>query len=963
LSLDGFQEILDTISEATSIVSSLTPDLSDKKGISDVMLALEKITPEISGGLGGKMAGLCELLAQLFEKFLMEMVGDGSVGIKMALKGLSVLQESIEESSSQDTLDEQAVMISTSLFTNYGVCVAGLETGQPTDSQKEPDEPLGQAGTNDGATPEPVDEADEEDDFFAGIETGAGAESVERGAAADREEEAEPANPIVEKLSQLANDVTMLDADMTDKKMVSDIMLELEEITKDMNNEGSDRQVTSLTGTLGLLYEKSLMEGLENGQRAIELSADAIMILSAYFERTYPPDLPDQAAQVRGKIEDEFGIAPVDDPHESQDDGDETSTPVVESPEEPGKTQGMATQAGCDIVKVASDEDLLIYCEFVLEVNDSVAGIESDLLELEENPTDEELINSIFRAFHSMKGAAGFLGVNTVNILCHEAETLLDKFRKKTLVCNQEMMDALLKTVDVVKLVNEGLDTACQGLKTKLPNADLEIPRFHIDSLVQLLTNLASGERTTVMEQDEEEEKEGEEEGGEEEIEPIGAMLVNEQKISRDQLETALESQQAKPLGEILVDMGAIEKSEVEQALKSQAEKKKKIQASSIKIDTEKLDSLLELVGELVISQSIVGQDESLVRENNRVLHKNITNLGKITKNIQDRVMTLRMVPLKQTFQKMNRLVRDLAKKMKKPVRFNISGADTEIDKTLIEELNDPLVHLLRNSMDHGLESVEERVSHGKDKTGNVWLSASHKGGNVQIEVIDDGKGLDRERIRRKAIEKGLIPDDAELSEQELYNLILQPGFSTHDVATDISGRGVGMDVVKSNLDKLGGRLEITSKPGEGSTFLIKLPLTLAIVDGMIVRIGEDRYVIPTISIRESIRPARDSISTYKKKGEMIDVRGRLLPMIRLHRRLGIMDAIHENPWEGIVIIVESDGKEFGFLVDDLLGQQQVVIKSLDKRFKGLPGISGGTILGDGRVGLILDVSSVAASN
>ncbi len=962
MSLDGFQEILDTISEATSIVSSLTPDLSDKKSISDVMLALEKITPEIGKGLTGKMAGLCELLAQLYEKFLMEMVDDGSVGIEMTLQGLSVLQESIEESSSQETLDEKTVMISTSLFTAYGVSVAGLETGQTTDSQEKPDDTLAQAGTGDGENPEPEDAVDEDDDFFAGIETGMGSENAGYGTVEEHEEETEPVNPIVEKLSQLANDVTMLDADMTDKKVVSDIMLELEEITTDMNNEGCDPQVTSLTSTLGLLYEKSLMKGLENGQKAIDLSADAIMILSAYFEQTHSQDLPVQAIQVKKRIENEFGLAAGDESHESREP-DDKAPPAAESPQEPDNAQGMVTEAGYDTVKVASDEDLLIYCEFVLEVNDSVAGIESDLLELEESPTNEELINSTFRAFHSMKGAAGFLGVNTVNILCHEAETLLDKFRKKILVCNQEMMDALLKTVDVIKLVNEGLDAGCQGIKAKLPNADLEMPKFHIDSLVQLLTRLGSEEQTKVVEQDVEKADAEEEESGDEEIEPIGAMLVNEQKISRDQLETALESQQAKPLGEILVDMGAIEKSEVEQALKYQAEKKKKVQASSIKIDTEKLDSLLELVGELVISQSIVGQDEALASENNRVLLKNITNLGKITKNIQDRVMTLRMVPLKQTFQKMNRLVRDLAKKMKKPVHFNISGADTEIDKTLIEELNDPLVHLLRNSMDHGLESAEERVAKGKDKTGNVWLSASHKGGNVQIEVIDDGKGLDRDRIKQKAIEKGLIPADAELSEQELYSLILQPGFSTHDVATDISGRGVGMDVVKSNLDKLGGRLEITSKPGEGSTFMIKLPLTLAIVDGMIVRIGKDRYVIPTISIRESVRPSKDSISTYKKKGEMIDVRGHLLPMVRLHRRLGIMDAIHENPWEGIVIIVESDGREFGFLVDDLLGQQQVVIKSLDKRFKGLPGISGGTILGDGCVGLILDVSSVAASN
>jgi two-component system chemotaxis sensor kinase CheA len=300
---------------------------------------------------------------------------------------------------------------------------------------------------------------------------------------------------------------------------------------------------------------------------------------------------------------------------------------------------------------------------------------------------------------------------------------------------------------------------------------------------------------------------------------------------------------------------------------------------------------------------------------------------------------------------------------MKKQIIFRVSGEETEIDKTIIEELNDPLVHLIRNSMDHGVETPEERLAKGKNPVGNVWLSAYHKGGNVYIEIKDDGKGLDKDKILKKAMERNLLTPGVEPTEQEIFNLVFLPGFSTAAKVTDVSGRGVGMDVVKSNIDRLGGKVEIASKAGSGSTFTIKLPLTMAIVDGMIVKIGAERFIIPTVSIRESIRPKPEEVSTVIKDGEMMNIRGRLLPLIRLHRSLKVRNAVCDNPCDGLVIIVESDERAYGLMVDDLLGQQQVVIKNLGKRFKGLPGISGGTIMGDGRVGLILDVSGIVAMN
>ncbi|VAX25027.1 Signal transduction histidine kinase CheA [hydrothermal vent metagenome] len=956
MSFNNRPEVLETIDEINSFVLNLDPELTDKKAISDVMLAIEKILPDIRQNLPASLAVMCETLGLLYEKFLMEMVDDASRGIDLTKEGLVVLKGFIDGTTDLDQAQSGAVRICLGIKNDFDVVSPDFDP-EATAASQEPEK----------ASPATAD-AEEESDAEPGDETGGGGDDPFFAEMASQtppeplnnDDESETADPVIGKLSKLASDVTMLDADMTDKKIVSDVMMEFEQIQSDLIAKGSGPQVASLASALGLLYEKILMEGISDGQKAIDQTTDGIMLLSSFFEGAPPEDLPERSLELVKLLTESFGVDP---PQVSQEDAAPSTPAAMAEPAQdqtaPAQAGQSATSSGVDNVSVATEDDLLIYTEFVIEVGDSVSNIESDLLELEENPTDEELINNLFRAYHSMKGAAGFLGVSTVNILCHEAETLLDRFRKKIMVCNQDMMDALLKAVDVIKLVNEGLDEACRKIQSSLPDAKLEIPRYDIDSLVRLLAALSEPEKLA----------EGQQLGDQKEppgVAPLGEMLLNEGKVSEQELAKALEAQQKhKHLGEILVDMGAIDKTSVDDALKAQSDKKRKVQASSLKIDTEKLDSLLELVGELVISQSIVSQDRALNGESNRALFKNITNLGKITKNIQDQVMTLRMVQLKQTFQKMSRLVRDLSKKMNKKVNFRLSGEETEIDKSLIEQLNDPLVHLLRNSMDHGIESPEQRLAAGKSKTGEVHLSAFHRGGNVHIEIIDDGQGLDTARVLEKAIEKGLVDSDKELTEQEVINLIMMPGFSTNDVATDVSGRGVGMDVVRSNVDALGGRLEITSKEGKGTSITVKLPLTMAIVDGMIVKIGEERFVIPTISIRESIRPNREDISTYKNTGEMIDVRGHLLPLVRLHRFLGFSEngSVHLNPWEGIVIVVENEDNEFGFMVDDLLGQQQVVIKSLGKRFKGLPGISGGTILGDGHVGLILDVSGVVTVN
>jgi two-component system chemotaxis sensor kinase CheA len=339
-------------------------------------------------------------------------------------------------------------------------------------------------------------------------------------------------------------------------------------------------------------------------------------------------------------------------------------------------------------------------------------------------------------------------------------------------------------------------------------------------------------------------------------------------------------------------------------------------------------------------------------------IYKDISQLGKIIKDMQRQVLSLRMIPIKPTFQRMTRLVRDLSKQANKKVELQLSGEDTELDKTVIEEIGDPLVHLIRNSIDHGLESEEERIAGGKPPVGTILLNAYHQGGNIVIEVVDDGRGLNKEKIIKKAKEKGLISSESNLTVGEIYNLIFLPGFSTTEKVTAVSGRGVGMDVVRMNIEKLKGQVELSTEEGKWTKTTIKLPLTLAIIDGMLVRIDKDKFIIPTLSIIESIRPKKKDIYTVEGRGEIVNVRGKILPLVRLNRIFGLKSEKQE-PWEGLVVVVESEGNRCCLFVDDLIGQQRVVIKSLGERLRNVKGIAGSAILGDGTVGLILDVAGI----
>ncbi|WP_026601232.1 chemotaxis protein CheA [Methylomonas sp. 11b] len=379
--------------------------------------------------------------------------------------------------------------------------------------------------------------------------------------------------------------------------------------------------------------------------------------------------------------------------------------------------------------------------------------------------------------------------------------------------------------------------------------------------------------------------------------------------------------------------------------------------SSSIRVDTSKIDTLINMVGELVITQSML----SLLGEHfelNKLdqLKNGLSQLERHTRELQESVMNIRMLPISFVFSRFPRLAHDISSKLGKKIELKLVGENTEVDKTVVELLSDPLVHLVRNSLDHGIEMPDVRLAAGKPETGTVTLEAYHRGGNIVIEVTDDGKGLDKDKLRAKAIEKGLIDPDAILSDKQTYELIFMPGFSTAEKLTDISGRGVGMDVVRRNIQALGGNIEILSELGKGSTISIHLPLTLAILDGQSIAVGDETYILPLGSIIESLHVKEDRLNRVAGKGETFLLRGQYLPIIRMHQIFNVPTAKTTKLTEGLIVVVEGQGLRCGLFVDDLLGQQQVVIKSLEANYRRIEGVSGATILGDGSVALILDI-------
>ena len=573
------------------------------------------------------------------------------------------------------------------------------------------------------------------------------------------------------------------------------------------------------------------------------------------------------------------------------------------------------------------DESLLR--DFITEGLEYIGEIEMNILNLEQEPENKDYINAIFRPFHSVKGVASFLNLDAIRTLAHDLETLLDKARNEALPVTPELIDLILDGSDTLKAMigqlrddqegreaTELIDTSDIVRRIKLAEQGADLPK---------------------------------------EPKKLGTILVEEGVINEDELQEALERSQIPPprkLGQTLISEGIASPKDVSRALRKQAQQV--TDSNTIRVDIKKLDDLIDMVGELVITQSMIRQSDTLAALGDRKLVRDISQLASITSELQRSSTVLRMIPIKQTFQRMSRLVRDLSKNSGKLVNVVTVGEDTEIDRNMVDEIYNPLVHMIRNAVDHGMEMPEDRIQAGKPERGTIRLKAFHRGGNIVIEISDDGRGLNREKIRQKAVKNGLINASDALTDQEVNRLILLPGFSTAEKITDISGRGVGMDVVKQAVEKLRGKMDIQSVEGKGTTFVTGFPLTMAIIDGMIVKVGNERYILPTVAIRQLIRPDRAAYNCIVGEAETINVMGRLLPLVRLHRLFDI-EPVHANPWEATLVVMEGEKRSKCLLVDEILGKEEVVIKNLGESLKRIKGVSGGAILGDGNVGLILD--------
>ncbi len=693
---------------------------------------------------------------------------------------------------------------------------------------------------------------------------------------------------------------------------------------------------------------EELIQALPDGSsEANSLLALALNALQAVYEEKIPAD-----SEAVGMIAEAVLAAGQNLTAQGSEEAQESAFHIMESlgsllapagdepPAEP-QTEQVDPPAEADEgpPTLPEDADLELLAEFIVECVDHINGAEAALLDLESNPEGGEEINVIFRAFHTIKGTSAFLGLDRIQKLAHLAESLLDRAREGQIRITGGYADLSLKSCDTLRTMIEALD----GVK---PGGELTIPDDYDTVIGELCDPEAAGIGEETEETDAVQMR-------------VGDILVAEGTADREAVEEAAEQQQDELIGKVLAREKVASATDVAQALRVQKKISGKTAAgATVRVGTGRLDNLINMVGELVIAQSMVTEDSGAIGTERPRLVKNIAHAGKIIRELQDLTMSLRMVPLKGTFQKMARLVRDLARKAGKPVQFATDGEDTEIDRNMVEELNDPLVHMIRNAVDHGIEATEERAQTGKPPTGTVCLRAYHSAGNVVIELEDDGKGLDRDKIIAKGTERGLIQPGRELTESEVFGLILQPGFSTAEKVTAVSGRGVGMDVVKKGIDALHGRIDVSSEPGAGSKFTLRVPLTMAITDAMFLGVGEERYMMPTGSIEHSFRPEPGSVSTVVGRGEMVMLRGELLPLFRLHKLFNVAGAT-TDPHEALLVVIEGEGRRCALMVDEVLGQQQVVVKTLGQSLGRIPGAAGGTILGDGRVGLILDAVGI----
>jgi two-component system chemotaxis sensor kinase CheA len=640
---------------------------------------------------------------------------------------------------------------------------------------------------------------------------------------------------------------------------------------------------------------------------------------------------------------------------------------------------------------------------YITECYELLGEMETRLLGLDAHQADTEQLNAIFRCAHSIKGGSGAFGLDYITHFTHALEALLDAMRSGTIPATAEVVDALLESVDVVskmvqaaernetpppglggmlltkleKLLGNKNGTSAStetayGIFDETPERLSQQRLYNIDFIPHETLFFSGNEPLLILR----------------ELKTLGDTQIN--AITHRlplldnldstkcylgwsiQLHTEATEAKIREVFEFVDDQCTltltVQNSEqptivaVQSSTTSPASDKTTPTASgvtSIRVDLEKIDRLINMVGELVITEAMLrAQARLLPNEQFTDLMRGIEELSQHTREIQEAVMAVRMQPVKSIFARIPRIVRDLSTQLGKDIRLITSGENTEVDKTIIEQLADPLNHMIRNAVDHGIERPTDRLTSGKPAQGTISLAAFHRGGRIVIEVNDDGGGINREKVLRKAKDKGLIATDTILSDSECDQLIFLPGFSTAEQVSNVSGRGVGMDVVRRNIEGLGGTVQVTNRPGTGSTFTVSLPLTLAILDGMIVRVGMEHYIIPITSIIESLRPRSEDVRHLDGYSDVINVRGAFIPVLYLHQIFNISNICLDSQ-KNLVVLVDAGGETIGLVVDELLGQQQVVIKSLEANADPIPGISGATILGDGRVSLILDINSL----
>jgi two-component system chemotaxis sensor kinase CheA len=566
------------------------------------------------------------------------------------------------------------------------------------------------------------------------------------------------------------------------------------------------------------------------------------------------------------------------------------------------------------------DDDMLqLFCA---ESQDLLQEVEQAVLVLERNPADKAMIDTVFRVFHTFKGNAGVIKLAVLQRLTHELESLLDAARRGKAQLGRDAIDVILEGADVLRRYVGEMLGQISGVE-KGRTIPLPIPALiaRVDRLLHGGPAVPAAAAVSVAP-------------------PAPAVPV---AVPSPILQAAAEPMAAPVISSPTPPAAAQSPAEPVAAPAAA------VASGMVRVDTHKLDGLIDLVGV---------QSPELKGIGNSQLARCLGQLRGITSDLQRTAMSLRMVPIGGTFRKMARLVRDLSGELGKEIDLKLEGEDTELDRNLVEELSDPLVHMIRNSVDHGIEMPDVRAAAGKPRTGTITLRAFHQGGFIVIQIGDDGRGLSGDRILAKAVERGLVKPHDRLEPADIRDLIFLPGFSTAEKVTGLSGRGVGMDVVRRNIEKIRGKVGVDSIEGSGSTFTMYVPLTLAIIEGLIVGVGQERYIIPTLSVRESFRPLPGAVTTVQGRGEVVRVRGKLTPLLRLGRFLGT-PAKTDDPTQGIVVVVESGQDCRCLLVDDLIGKQEVVIKSLGEMFGRQNAFAGAAILGDGRVGLILDVNSL----